>query len=632
MFLGVYDIDEYVAITAATHRFSSGAAYAPTVLTYSIYEEGNTTGLDENVDMVVAAPFDSIVGVYYIRRQLTAAAGFERGKTYVVVIKATVDSVAANEVHVFQIRAAQTGDSYARLGAPAGASVSADVLVVKTKTDYLPAATAGAAGGVAIAGSNAATTFASLTCTGALTVSNGIAVTCSTANRTAITATGNGTGNGLEIASGSGLTGSGISVTCAATNGSAMLIQGSGSGHGISAAGGATGHGIAAGGGGTTGNGINATATYSGHGIAATGALAGAGITATGGVTGPGLLASGGGNNAAADGIKAVAGGALANGIETDRIAAANTMTITEGIAAAITGNITGNLSGSVGSVTGLTTAGITDAVWDEVLDVAHEGAGSASVLLQGAGAAGDPWVTALPGAYGAGTAGKIIGDNINAPIATVDTVVDAIKVDTAAILADTEVIGAPAGASISADIAAIEAQTDDIGAAGAGLTALASAANLATVAGYLDTEIAAIIATLGAAGAGLTALPWNAAWDAEVQSECTDALNAYDPPTKAELDAAMAALNDLSAAEVNAEVVDALATDTYAEPGQGNPAATTTLAVKLAYLYKAWRNRSTQTATEYALYADNATTKDQEAPVSDDATTFDRGEVVSGA
>jgi hypothetical protein len=53
--------------------------------------------------------------------------------------------------------------------------------------------------------------------------------------------------------------------------------------------------------------------------------------------------------------------------------------------------------------------------------------------------------------------------------------------------------LGAPAGASVSADIAAIEAQTDDIGAAGAGLTALASAADLATLAGYVDTEIAAL-------------------------------------------------------------------------------------------------------------------------------------------
>jgi len=48
--------------------------------------------------------------------------------------------------------------------------------------------------------------------------------------------------------------------------------------------------------------------------------------------------------------------------------------------------------------------------------------------LLDGAASAGDPWTTTLPGAYGAGTAGKIVGDNINAPIATVDTVVDAIK------------------------------------------------------------------------------------------------------------------------------------------------------------------------------------------------------------
>lgn len=76
--------------------------------------------------------------------------------------------------------------------------------------------------------------------------------------------------------------------------------------------------------------------------------------------------------------------------------------------------------------------------------------------------------------------------------------------------------LGAPAGASVSADIAAIEAQTDDI----------------------------------GAAGAGLTAIPWNAAWDAEVQSEAADALNAYDPPTRAELtsdtNTVLAAVDDL--------------------------------------------------------------------------------------
>ncbi|MBE7413831.1 MAG: hypothetical protein HS130_00830 [Deltaproteobacteria bacterium] len=69
--------------------------------------------------------------------------------------------------------------------------------------------------------------------------------------------------------------------------------------------------------------------------------------------------------------------------------------------------------------------------------------------------------------------------------------------------------LGAPAGASVSADVAAVKGETAAI---------------------LEDT------AEIGAAGAGLTALPWNAAWDAEVQSECTDALNAYAPATGAAL------------------------------------------------------------------------------------------------
>jgi hypothetical protein len=47
-----------------------------------------------------------------------------------------------------------------------------------------------------------------------------------------------------------------------------------------------------------------------------------------------------------------------------------------------------------------------------------------------------------------------------------------------------------------------------EAGGTGDHLTALATAANLATVAGYLDTEIASIISTLGTAGAGLTDIP----------------------------------------------------------------------------------------------------------------------------
>lgn len=89
--------------------------------------------------------------------------------------------------------------------------------------------------------------------------------------------------------------------------------------------------------------------------------------------------------------------------------------------------------------------------------------------------------------------------------------------------------------------------------------------------------------------------------------------------------------LSGLTAAEVNAEVVDALNVDTYAEPGQGAPAATTSLAAKIGYLYKAWRNKKTQTATTLSIFNDAGDTVDQKATVSDDGSTFSKGEIGSG-
>lgn len=78
------------------------------------------------------------------------------------------------------------------------------------------------------------------------------------------------------------------------------------------------------------------------------------------------------------------------------------------------------------------------------------------------------------------------------------------------------------------------------------------------------------------------------------------------------------------------ASVTD-LTTTTRAEPGQGNPPATTTLALKVDYLFKAWRNKVTQTSSQYSLYADDTTTVDQKAAVSDDTVTFTRGEMATG-
>lgn len=66
-----------------------------------------------------------------------------------------------------------------------------------------------------------------------------------------------------------------------------------------------------------------------------------------------------------------------------------------------------------------VTAIAIADQVWEETL-ADHSGtSGSTAAALNAAGSAGDPWSTALPGAYGAGTAGKIIGDNINATVSS---------------------------------------------------------------------------------------------------------------------------------------------------------------------------------------------------------------------
>ncbi len=56
------------------------------------------------------------------------------------------------------------------------------------------------------------------------------------------------------------------------------------------------------------------------------------------------------------------------------------------------------------------TAADIADAVWDEDVDTSHQTAGSAGKKLDDAGAAADPWSTALPGAYAQGSAGHILG------------------------------------------------------------------------------------------------------------------------------------------------------------------------------------------------------------------------------
>lgn len=108
---------------------------------------------------------------------------------------------------------------------------------VRAGLTSLPNATAGASSGLHINGSNSGTTtYAAMTITGALTVSDGIAVTRSTSNSSAITATGNGTGSGIVATSGSGATGDGMKAVAASTNGNGLTLTKTGTGSDLNAA------------------------------------------------------------------------------------------------------------------------------------------------------------------------------------------------------------------------------------------------------------------------------------------------------------------------------------------------------------------------------------------------------------
>jgi len=73
-----------------------------------------------------------------------------------------------------------------------------------------------------------------------------------------------------------------------------------------------------------------------------------------------------------------------------------------------------------------------------------------------------------------------------------------------------------------------------------------------------------------------------------------------------------------------------ALTVDTYAEPGSGAIPATATLAAKVGFMYKLARNKIDNNGTVIQVYADDGTTVDHEAPVSESAGVVTRGEFVA--
>jgi len=182
---GPFYIDDTMTFTVTTHRFDTGALTdADAVPPYRIYEDetgtailtGNTAKLDDA----------GTTGFYSEQITLSAANGFEVGKSYAIYVTATVNSVVGGQSFNFKVIATpttpptaaviadavwdedatghQTGGTFGQaIGDPgadtttiyqsvvtdaAGTHVAADIIAIKTQTAAIETDTAeiGAAG------------------------------------------------------------------------------------------------------------------------------------------------------------------------------------------------------------------------------------------------------------------------------------------------------------------------------------------------------------------------------------------------------------------------------------------------------------------------------------------------------
>jgi hypothetical protein len=366
--------------------------------------------------------------------------------------------------------------------------------IVRLGLTGLANAVPGAAGGLLIAGTNTATTFAGVAAAGATPATAGLTVTGGAASTTGggvaaaaivvtggagaastngaasgatfagggtntvastadgIKATGTSTGHGLDAQSGAGATGNGINAVSNATNGSGATLTKAGSGNDLNAT--STPLVLAK----TTNitgfNDIAATAVVSAGAITTSGGAVSTVTTVTNRVTanvdqidGAALTAHAAGKMPAD--VLTIAGtaqtgldlggtwtAARAAHLDADISSRMATYTQPTGFLAATfpngtIANTTNITAGTITTTTNLTnaaTAGdltatmktsVENAVWDATM-ASHVTAGSTGAALNAAGGAGDPWITALPGAYAAGSAGFIIGTNLNAKVGDV--------------------------------------------------------------------------------------------------------------------------------------------------------------------------------------------------------------------
>lgn len=175
---------------------------------------------------------------------------------------------------------------------------------------------------------------------------------------------------------------------------------------------------------------------------------------------------------------------------------------------------------------------------------------------------------------------------------------------------ANVNVIGAPATIYTRTDVSGVEAKIDTLDTVADGIKAVTD--NLPNSGALTDLATAAALAVV----------------DGNVDSVLVD--------TGTTIPAQITALNNISAADVNAQVVDVLRTDTITEMTQGAPPASPTTVQMINYLYREWvRNKvvvDTNTANQKQVFADDGTTILYEKGLTDASSVLTMGEALTGA
>lgn len=136
------------------------------------------------------------------------------------------------------------------------------------------------------------------------------------------------------------------------------------------------------------------------------------------------------------------------------------------------------------------------------------------------------------------------------------------------------------------------------------------------------------IYATGGSSGHGLYAQGGSSSGHgvyAAAQSS-GDGINASgESDFKGDLDGSIGSLATQAKADVNAEILDVLNTDTFAEPGSA-PAATASMVTMVHWVFSQCRNKIIQDGSTQTLRNDADDADIASAAISDDGTTFIRG------